>query len=72
MPENTKVTDPVLDSDAVINSLSGAPLTQATVAPTDKVLIQDTDDSDNLKYSSFNFPREMVDRKCLNEAIYVL
>ena len=39
----------VTDTANVTSSISGATLTSATVAGTDKVLIQDTSDSDNLK-----------------------
>lgn len=39
----------VTDETNVKSSLSGATITSATVAGTDKVLIQDADDSDNLK-----------------------
>jgi hypothetical protein len=39
----------VTDSTNVISALDGAAITSATVAGTDKVLIQDADDSSNLK-----------------------
>lgn len=39
----------VTDETNVVSSLDGATLTAATVASTDKVLVQDVDDSDNLK-----------------------
>lgn len=39
----------VTDATNVISSLSGATITSATVAADDKVLIQDTNDSNNLK-----------------------
>lgn len=39
----------VVDEASVIAALDGATVPTATVAGTDKVLIQDTDDSDNLK-----------------------
>lgn len=42
-------TNATSKSDAIDNLVSGATITSATVAGTDKVLIQDGDDSDNLK-----------------------
>lgn len=39
----------ITDEGNVIPALDGATITTATLAPTDKVLIQDVDDSDNLK-----------------------
>jgi len=52
--EQTKLTGvealaDVTDETNVTASLDGATLTSATVASTDKVLVQDVDDSDNLK-----------------------
>ena len=52
--EQTKLTGietsaDVTDEANVTSSLSGATLTAVTVAATDKVLIQDVDDADNLK-----------------------
>jgi hypothetical protein len=46
---NIEALADVTDETNVVSSLNGATLTSATVAGTDKVLVQDVDDSDNLK-----------------------